>query len=95
MYLAGQVPDTAHASIQQQATEIITRTGTLLASAGVDKARLPTANIWLSDWRYSDAFNRVWDVLLPDSHAPRRACVQSLPMQTGLDVEITPTALVR
>lgn len=95
VYLAGQVPDTAQASIAQQATEIITRIDKLLASAGIDKTRLLTANIWLSDARYFDEFNRVWDSWLPDGHAPTRACVQSPLMKAGLDVEIAVAALAR
>ena len=95
VYLAGQVPNTANASITLQATEILERIDTLLASAGVDKTRLLTANIWLSDARYFDEFNRVWDAWLPDGHAPTRACVQSPLMRAGLDVEIAVAALTQ
>lgn len=95
VHLAGQVPDTAHASITEQATQILARIDRLLASAGVDKSRLLTANIWLSDSRYFDEFNRVWDAWLPEGHAPVRACVQSPLMKAGLDVEIAVTALAR
>lgn len=93
VYLAGQVPDTTYASITQQATEILSRIDTLLATAGIDKKRLLTANVWLSDARYFDEFNHVWDAWLPEGHAPTRACVQSLLMKAGLDVEVAVTAL--
>jgi len=93
VHLAGQVPDTAGASITVQATEILTRIEALLASAGVDKTRLITANIWLSDPKHFDEFNAVWDAWLPAGHAPTRACVQALLMKAGLDVEVAVTAL--
>ena len=93
VYLSGQVPDTANASIEVQATEILSRIDRLLASAGVDKTSLLTANVWLSDPRHFDAFNSVWDAWVPQGHAPTRACVTALLMRPGLDVEIAVTAL--
>ncbi|WP_370158058.1 RidA family protein [Bradyrhizobium yuanmingense] len=95
VHLAGQVPGTTHASIAEQATEVLARIDGLLASAGTDKTRLLTANIWLSDSRHFDEFNRVWDSWVPEGRAPTRACVQSLLMKAGLDVEIAVTALAR
>ncbi|QGZ58448.1 RidA family protein [Paraburkholderia acidiphila] len=93
VYLSGQVPDTAGAPIDVQATEILTRIDKLLASAGVDKTRLLTANVWLSDPKHFDAFNAVWDAWVAQGHAPTRACVQALLMRPGLDVEVAVTAL--
>ncbi|MDA9445859.1 RidA family protein [Bradyrhizobium sp. CCBAU 21360] len=93
VYLAGQVPDSTYASITQQATEILLSIDTLLAIAGIDKKSLLSANIRLSDARYFDEFNCVWDAWLPEGHAPTQACVQSLLMKAGLDVEIAVTAL--
>ena len=93
VHLSGQVPDTANASVEVQAGEILGRIDKLLALAGVDKTSLLTANIWLSDPKYFDAFNSVWDAWVAEGHAPTRACVTSLLMKPGLDVEIAVTAL--
>lgn len=93
VYLSGQVPDTAYASVEVQATEILNRIDTLLASVGVDKTSLLTANVWLTDAKHFDAFNSVWDAWIPQGHAPTRACVTALLMKPGLDVEIAVTAL--
>ncbi|BCF99598.1 hypothetical protein PPGU19_041670 [Paraburkholderia sp. PGU19] len=93
VYLSGQVPDTAGASITVQTTQILTRIDTLLASANVDKTRVLTANVWLSDPKHFEEFNGVWDAWVPAGHAPTRACVQALLMKPGLDVEIAVTAL--
>ncbi|SAL85343.1 endoribonuclease L-PSP [Caballeronia arvi] len=92
VYLSGQVPDSAGAAIDVQATEILTRIDKLLASAGIDKARLLTANVWLSDPKHFDGFNAVWDAWVPEGNAPTRACVTSILMKPGLDVEIAVTA---
>lgn len=93
VYLAGQVPATPGATITEQTIEVLKQIDALLASAGVDKTRLLTANIWLSDARYFDEFNRIWDVWIPEGNAPTRACVQSLLMRAGFDVEVAVTAL--
>ncbi|MDF3837916.1 RidA family protein [Cupriavidus basilensis] len=92
-YLAGQVPDTAGASVTVQATEVLGRIDALLASAGADRTRVISANVWLSDPKHFDEFNRVWDAWVPAGHAPTRACVQALLMKPGLDVEVAVTAL--
>ncbi|KGW18138.1 RidA family protein [Burkholderia pseudomallei] len=91
-HLSGQVPDTAGAPINVQAKEVLARIDALLASAGVDKTRLLTANVWLSDLKYFDAFNGVWDAWVENGHAPTRACVTALLMKLGLDAEVAVTA---
>jgi enamine deaminase RidA (YjgF/YER057c/UK114 family) len=93
VHLAGQVPDNANVSITEQASNILERIDTLLASAGVDKTRLISANIWLSDPKHFAEFNAVWDAWIPEGHAPTRACVQALLMKPGCDVEVAVTAL--
>lgn len=95
IFLAGQVSETAHACITQQAREILARIDKLLAEAGVDKTRLLTAQIWLSDAGHFSEFNQVWDGWIANGHAPTRACVQSSLMAPGLDVEISVTALAQ
>lgn len=93
VYLAGQVPMTQHATITEQTIEVLKQIDALLESASVDKTHLLTANIWLSDARYFEEFNRIWDVWVPEGNAPTRACVQSPLMRAGFDVEIAVTAL--
>ncbi|SAL54444.1 endoribonuclease L-PSP [Caballeronia udeis] len=95
VHLAGQVPDIADASITEQTINILNRIDTLLATASVDKTRLVSANIWLTDPKHFAEFNAVWDAWISDGHAPTRACVQSLLMKPGCDVEIAVTALAR
>ncbi|CAB3803490.1 2-iminobutanoate/2-iminopropanoate deaminase [Paraburkholderia caffeinitolerans] len=94
VYLAGQVPDTAHVSVTEQTQEVLARIDTLLESAGVDRTRLLTATIWLSDPKHFAEFNAVWDAWVPSGCAPTRACVQALLMKPGCDVEVAVTALL-
>ncbi|SIO72146.1 Enamine deaminase RidA, house cleaning of reactive enamine intermediates, YjgF/YER057c/UK114 family [Burkholderia sp. GAS332] len=94
VHLAGQVPDTANVPVAEQTKEVLAHIDTLLESAGVDRTRLLSANIWLSDPKHFADFNAVWDAWVPAGHAPTRACVQALLMKPGCDVEVAVTALL-
>ncbi|WP_375509177.1 RidA family protein [uncultured Caballeronia sp.] len=93
VHLSGQVADTASASITVQTTQILKRIDALLATASVEKTRVITANVWLSNPKHFDEFNSAWVAWVPAGHAPTRACVQALLMKPGLDVEVAVTAL--
>ncbi|TAL53172.1 RidA family protein [Pandoraea sp.] len=95
VHLAGQVPEVAGRSVTEQTNEVLVRIDALLALAGVDKTRLVSANIWLSDPKHFADFNAVWEAWVPAGQAPTRACVQALLMKPGCDVEVAVTALAR
>ncbi|GCB02444.1 RidA family protein [Ralstonia sp. SET104] len=97
VHLAGQVPDAAFdfKSVTEQTNNILARIDTLLAEAGVDKTRLISANIWLTDAKHFAALNAAWEAWVPAGNAPTRACVQSGLMRPGIDVEIAVTALAK
>ena len=91
VYLAGQVGSSAD-SAADQTREILGKIDTLLAEAGTDKTNLLQAIIWLSDMRYFEEMNAVWDAWVPQGHAPARACGEAVLARPTLDVEITITA---
>jgi enamine deaminase RidA (YjgF/YER057c/UK114 family) len=94
VYLSGQIPDCAGASITEQTADVLQRIEAYLQSAGSSKEQLISANIWLTDTAHFAEFNAVWDAWLAPGQAPTRACVQALLMKPGCDVEIAVTALV-
>jgi enamine deaminase RidA (YjgF/YER057c/UK114 family) len=77
VYLAGQVADTAGASVGEQTKEVLAKIDQLLKEAGTDKTRLLSANIWLADISRFDEMNRVWDAWVAPGNTPARATVQS------------------
>lgn len=97
VHLAGQVPDSAFdfKPVTEQTNNILARIDTLLAEAGVDKTRVISANIWLTDAKHFAELNAAWEAWVPAGHAPTRACVQSGLMRPGIDVEIAVTALAK
>ena len=76
--LAGQVSDDAeNKSAGEQTRNILGKIDSYLAEAGSDKSNILSATIWLSDIRYFNAMNEVWDAWVADGNAPARACVEA------------------
>ena len=78
VYLAGQVSDdAANKTVAEQTPSVLDKIDGLLAEAGSDKGKILSATIWLSDIRYFNDMNGVWDAWVPEGHAPARACVEA------------------
>jgi len=78
VYLSGQVADkTAGRSVGEQTKEILEIIDGLLATAGSDKSKILSANIWLTDIRTFAEMNAVWDAWVVQGHTPARATVES------------------
>ena len=91
VYLAGQV-GTAGQSVAEQTRDILGKIDKLLGEAGTDKTKILQAIIWLSDMRYFDEMNEVWDAWVPSGHAPARACGEAVLARPAFNVEIIITA---
>ena len=90
-YLCGQVGG-AGDSVTNQTRECLRRVEALLAEAGSGPERILQAIIWLADMGDFNEMNAVWDVWVPDGHAPARACGEARLADPGLKVEIIVTA---
>ena len=93
-YLAGQVPETAGAGIEQQTAEVLKEIDALLAKAGSDKTRILRAQVYLADITDFDGMNRAWDAWVAPGAAPARATVEARLADPGWKVEIVVTAAV-
>lgn len=94
IYLAGQVPSTPGADIQQQTREVLAAIDALLAEAGSDRTRLISATIFLADMRDFAGMNEVWDGWVPAGNCPARATVEARLASTAWKVEIQAIAAV-
>lgn len=74
VYLSGQVPDDRSAGIREQAQAVLKKIDELLAEAGTAKARLLSAQVWLSTMDDFAAFNEVWDAWVVPGQTPTRCC---------------------
>ncbi len=88
VYLAGIVSDHPVPDAAAQTGQILDQIDKLLVEAGTDKTKILTATIWLSDIRYYDEMNSVWDKWVPQGNAPARACVESKLAHSKYFVEI-------
>ncbi len=61
-------------SAADQARQILATVDKRLASLGTDKSKLLATQIWLSDIRYFDEVNVVWDAWIDPANPPSRAC---------------------
>jgi len=77
VYLSGLTADPASGSAGEQTARILEQIDQLLKEAGTDKTRLLLANIWLSDIRYFDEMNEVWEAWIAQDCAPVRATVEA------------------
>jgi enamine deaminase RidA (YjgF/YER057c/UK114 family) len=77
IYLAGQVATEPVPSVTSQTQQILEKIDTLLASAGSDKSRILSANIWLADIAGFAEMNAVWDAWVSPGNAPARATVEA------------------
>lgn len=89
-YLCGQVGDGA--TVAEQTRDCLARVDALLDQAGSSRERILQAVIWLADMADFAEMNAVWDVWVPEGHAPARACGEARLASPELKVEIIITA---
>jgi enamine deaminase RidA (YjgF/YER057c/UK114 family) len=91
VYLCGVVPDPV-GDVSTQTRQVLERIDQMLGSAGTDKSKLLTAQIWLADMRHFSALNAVWNAWVDPEHPPVRACVRAELYRPEVLVEIMVTA---
>jgi enamine deaminase RidA (YjgF/YER057c/UK114 family) len=91
VHLCGVTPDPA-GDIKAQTKQVLDRIDSLLQTAGTDKSKLLTAQVWLSDMRLFEAHNAVWNEWVDPKNPPVRACVQADLWRPSILVEIMVTA---
>ena len=88
VYLAGQVADDPKPSVAEQTRQVLAKIDSLLKSAGSDKSRILSANIWLTDMGVFAEMNEVWDKWVAPGHTPARATVEAKLARPDYLVEI-------
>lgn len=93
VYLCGQVG--SGDTVADQTRDCLSRVDALLTDAGSDKEHILQAVIWISDMKYFQEMNDVWDAWVPEGHAPARACGEAKLARDVLNVEIIITAAIK
>ena len=92
VYVAGQTASDPTAGARAQTEQVLQRIDELLAAAGTDKSKLLSATVYLSDIRYFDEMNAVWEAWVDKNNLPTRATVEAKLASPRLLVEIVVTA---
>ena len=93
-YLAGTVADDASVDMKAQTTQTLASIDKWLASAGTDKSKLLTAQIWISDMRECAAMNEVWREWVDPDNPPARATCEAKLARPDWKVEIIVSAAI-
>ncbi|GMI61628.1 hypothetical protein ScalyP_jg3195 [Parmales sp. scaly parma] len=82
VYLSGLVPSHVNtfSDITSQAKNVLAQAEQHLLDANSRKGNILRAEIFLSDFNDSDAFNEVWESWLDPSSLPARMVVQATPI---------------
>ena len=89
VYLAGVVArQNQGKSVTEQTKEILSTIDGHLATAGTDKSKLLSANIWITDMATFNEMNAVWDGSGSPGNTPARATVEAKLAAPGYKVEI-------
>ena len=91
VYVCGVTPDPI-GDVNTQTRQVLERIDRLLHSAGTDKSKLLTAQVWLSEMKLFRDHNAVWNEWVDANNPPVRACVGAELWRPNMLVEIMVTA---
>ena len=94
LWVAGQV-GAPGASVTDQTRQCLAEVDRILASAGIDKTRILSAQIWLADMATFPEMNAVWDQWVPQDHTPARATGEAKLATPDYRVEVIVTAALK
>ena len=91
VYLCGVTPAPV-GDIKSQTKQVLERIDRLLETAGTDKSKLLTAQVWLADMRLFEDHNAAWNEWVDPHNPPVRACMCADLWRPNMFVEIMVTA---
>ena len=94
VWVAGQV-GVPGASVADQTRQCLAEVDRILATAGTDKTRILSAQIWLADMASFGEMNSVWDQWVAQDHTPARATGEAKLATPDYLVEVIVTAALR
>ncbi len=92
VYLCGLTASDTSADIKGQTQQILDKIDGYLKTAGTDKSKLLTAQLWITDMKNFADMNSVWNAWVDPENPPARACVTANMARPEVLVEIMVTA---
>jgi enamine deaminase RidA (YjgF/YER057c/UK114 family) len=88
VFTAGTVAEDTSQDAKGQTQQILKEIDRLLALCGTDKSKVVSATIWVSDIRYREKMNEVWNAWTGGKNLPARACIEAKLADSRMLVEI-------
>jgi enamine deaminase RidA (YjgF/YER057c/UK114 family) len=77
VFIGGTTAENRSATCKEQTEEVLKTIESFLVTAGTDKSRILSCNVWLSDIREKDQMDAAWLTWIPGDAKPVRATVQA------------------
>ncbi len=91
IYLAGIVADDLEADMEGQTRDVLRQLDEAAAAQGLDRSRVLTATIFVTDMTEKPAMNRVWKEFFDPAHLPARATIGVADLGPGVRLEMVAT----
>jgi len=88
VFVAGTVAEDLAQDIAGQTRQVLAAIDATLAKAGSSKAKILSANVWVTDIRNREAMNGVWKAWIDPNNLPARATVEAKLADPRMLVEI-------
>ena len=88
VFVAGTVAEDLTQDIAGQTRQVLAAIDATLAKAGSSKAKILSANVWVTDIRNREAMNGVWKAWIDPNNLPARATVEAKLADPRMLVEI-------
>ncbi len=92
VHFSGVVAGDLSAGMEEQTRDVTRRLDELLAAAGIDKTRVLTAMIYITDMSQKAAMNTAWTAWIPEDHLPARATIGVADLGENVLIEVVITA---
>lgn len=88
IYLAGIVADDLSADMEGQASDVLRQLDELARAHGLDRSRVLSATIYITDMAEKPAMNRAWQAFFDPEQLPTRATIGVADLGPGVRLEL-------
>jgi enamine deaminase RidA (YjgF/YER057c/UK114 family) len=88
IYLAGIVADDLEADMEGQTRDVLRQLDQLVSAHGLDRNRVLTATLYVTDMLTKPAMNRAWQEFFDPAHLPARATIGVADLGPGVRLEM-------
>lgn len=88
VHLAGIVADDLAADMEGQMRDVLRQLDELATAQGLDRTRVLSATIYITDMADKPAMNRAWQSFFDPAHLPTRATIGVADLGPGVRIEL-------